>query len=237
MYLTWPHITASGQQWNWWLLAGVVLGVQGWIRKRQLERSGRLEQLGWLAGIVTFAAVALVGFFVVYSTASLPANTAYEIRRGDRHALSPTRTATAFSSRTSTARSPTCRSSCSTPTGRNFCRAATEGAPSLPFHRPAGRGDDVDLGYAGPIAISEPERQGLQFPRQAQSQRRSFVHAAGAGSPAPAPLSPRSWRRHQRRQQGASGRPARIGPQDGRSAYAWSCCRRHCVMIPPLTSQ
>jgi len=87
MYLTWAYATATGQQWNWWLLAGVILGILvGWMRRRHLTRHG-LPGSGWPAGIVTFATIALFGFFVVSATTALPANTTYVLRRGDRGTL------------------------------------------------------------------------------------------------------------------------------------------------------
>jgi len=163
MYLTWPYITASGQQWNWWLLAGVVLGVLvGWIRKRQLERSGRLGS-GWLAGIVTFAAVALVGFFVVYSTASLPANTAYEIRRGDRGTLFADENGNgAFEPDVD-------RTLAYVPIvlfdadGQELAVGATEGDGTFRFTDLPAEAMTLTWDTPAPIAISEPERQGFNF--------------------------------------------------------------------------
>ena len=57
-----------------------------WLRRKQLARQG-LPATGFLAGIVTFAAIALIGFWVSASSAQLPATTAYELRRGDRGTL------------------------------------------------------------------------------------------------------------------------------------------------------
>ena len=87
LYVLWPYLTATGTPWLWWLVGGVVLGAGvAWLRRRQLTRQG-LPASGFLAGIITFAAIALIGFWVSASTAQLPATTTYELRRGDRGTL------------------------------------------------------------------------------------------------------------------------------------------------------
>ena len=87
LYVLWPYLTATGTPWLWWLLGGVLLGVGvAWLRRKQLARQG-LPATGFLAGSVTFAAIALIGFWVSASSAQLPATTTYELRRGDRGTL------------------------------------------------------------------------------------------------------------------------------------------------------
>ena len=87
LYVLWPYLTATGTPWLWWLLGGVILGAGvAWLRRKQLARQG-LPATGFLEGIVTFAAIALIGFWVSASSAQLPATTTYELRRGDRGTL------------------------------------------------------------------------------------------------------------------------------------------------------
>ncbi len=85
--LTWIYISDVGRGWLYWLLAAflaaIVLGV---IRRRQLDRQGRVgSTLTW--AIPTFLVVAIIGYFVVSATASLPDTVAYDLRRGDRGIL------------------------------------------------------------------------------------------------------------------------------------------------------
>jgi general L-amino acid transport system permease protein len=87
VFLTWPYLSQTGTPWLWWLLGGVVAGIlAAWLRRRALRRAGRPGG-GFLLGLLVFAAMAVVGFFVVQNTAQLPANVAYELRRGDRGTL------------------------------------------------------------------------------------------------------------------------------------------------------
>lgn len=87
MYLTWIYPTETGRVWNWWLLAGVVIGVLlSWLRRKQLERDGAPGS-GVFVGVVAFLTVAVIGYFVTASSASMPSATAYELRRGDRGTL------------------------------------------------------------------------------------------------------------------------------------------------------
>lgn len=87
IYITWPFLSPAGTPWLGWVVGGVVAGtVVAWLRRRQLERQG-LPPSGFVAGVLTFFVVAIVGFFVAFSTNHLPANTAYELKRGDRGTL------------------------------------------------------------------------------------------------------------------------------------------------------
>ncbi len=87
MYLTWIYPTETGRVWNWWLLAGVVIGVlMSWLRRRQLERDGAPSG-GVFVGVIAFLMVAVIGYFVTASSASMPSTTTYELRRGDRGTL------------------------------------------------------------------------------------------------------------------------------------------------------
>ncbi len=87
VFITWPFLSVTGAPWLWWLLGGGVLGVvAAWLRRRQLERKG-LPGNGLLVGVGVFFIVAIAGFFVAFSTARLPDNIAYELKRGDRGTL------------------------------------------------------------------------------------------------------------------------------------------------------
>lgn len=81
------NLSATGQNWQWWLLAALVIGlVAAFVRRRQLEREG-LAGSGAGVGVITFVLVAIVGYLVTTFTATLPANSAYELNRGDRGTL------------------------------------------------------------------------------------------------------------------------------------------------------
>jgi general L-amino acid transport system permease protein len=56
------------------------------IRRRQLDQQGRVgTTLTWT--IPAFLIIAVIGYFAVDATGSLPSNVAYELRRGDRGTL------------------------------------------------------------------------------------------------------------------------------------------------------
>jgi len=163
MYLTWGYITASGQQWNGWLLAALGIGtLAGWARKRQLEGKGRPGS-GWFVGILTFAAIALIGFFWVYVTASLPANTAYEILRGDR--------GTVFADENGNgAFEPDIdRTLAYVPItlfdagGQQLVTGTTEGDGTFRFTDLPAEAATLMWDTPAPVAISEPVRQGFNF--------------------------------------------------------------------------
>jgi general L-amino acid transport system permease protein len=81
------HLSATGAPWLWWLLGGIIVAiVVGLIRRRQLQREGRVGS-GAGMGFATFLLVAVIGYIVTTATATLPANTAYELNRGDRGVL------------------------------------------------------------------------------------------------------------------------------------------------------
>ena len=81
------HLSATGAPWLWWLLGGLIAGiVVGFIRRHQLQREGRVGS-GAGMGFAAFLLVAVVGYIVTTATATLPANTAYELNRGDRGVL------------------------------------------------------------------------------------------------------------------------------------------------------
>ncbi len=85
--LVWPFITATGSALRLWLAGGVVVGLLvSWWRRRQLRAQGKIG-LGTLEGIVGFLVVALLGYFVAMSSASLPQNITFDLRRGDRGTL------------------------------------------------------------------------------------------------------------------------------------------------------
>jgi len=85
--LTWPFVTATGSALNRWLLAALVAALLvGWLRGRWLRNQGKLGGSTGFA-LLTFVLIAVVGYGVVYATGTLPANIAYELRRGDRGTL------------------------------------------------------------------------------------------------------------------------------------------------------
>ena len=87
IFLAWPYLSQTGTPWLWWLLGGAVAGVLvASLRRRALARAGRPGS-GLLWGLVAFLLVAAGGFLFVQNTAQLPANVAYELRRGDRGVL------------------------------------------------------------------------------------------------------------------------------------------------------
>ncbi len=87
IFLTWPYLSQTGAPWLWWLLSGLVAGVvTAWLRRRALERSGRVGG-GFLLGLIVFIAVAAAGFVFVTNAALLPETVAYDLRRGDRGTL------------------------------------------------------------------------------------------------------------------------------------------------------
>jgi general L-amino acid transport system permease protein len=87
IFVTWPYLSQTGAPWLWWLLAALIAGgVAAWLRRRSLEHSGRPGG-GFLLGLFVFLAAAILGFFFVQSSARMPDNVTYELRRGDRGTL------------------------------------------------------------------------------------------------------------------------------------------------------
>jgi general L-amino acid transport system permease protein len=81
------NLSATGGSWQWWLLAALVAGIAfTGLRHRQLRRGGRIGS-GISRGLMAFALVAIVGYIFTDFTATLPTNTAYELKRGDRGVL------------------------------------------------------------------------------------------------------------------------------------------------------
>lgn len=85
--LTWVYLSEVGRGWLYWLLAALIVAVVvGILRRRQLNQQGRVgTTLTW--SFPAFLIIAVVGYFAVDATASLPSNVAYELRRGDRGTL------------------------------------------------------------------------------------------------------------------------------------------------------
>lgn len=81
------RISATGEPWLWWLLGALVLGLLAlWLRRRQLQRDGRVGSgLGVAVGV--FLAIAVVGYAISALIADLPTTTAYTLQRGDRGVL------------------------------------------------------------------------------------------------------------------------------------------------------
>jgi general L-amino acid transport system permease protein len=87
MVMGWFYVSETGSALTWWLIGALVAGwLARRLRRRQLERAGRLDS-GLLVGILAFVGVLVAGYIVTDLTATLPANTTYEIKRGDRGTL------------------------------------------------------------------------------------------------------------------------------------------------------
>jgi len=87
IYLTALRLSAVGAAWQWWLLGGLLVGgAATWLRRRQLVAQGRVGS-GIGMGLLVWLAVAGVGYVFTDATAGLPAQAAYELRRGDRGTL------------------------------------------------------------------------------------------------------------------------------------------------------
>lgn len=81
------NLSATGAPWLWWLLAALIVGVGGTLfRRYQLRQMGRVGS-GFGRGLLAFALVVVIGYVITDFTATLPANTAYELNRGDRGIL------------------------------------------------------------------------------------------------------------------------------------------------------
>lgn len=85
--LTWPFITQSGGAWLLWLAGALVVAfVAGYLRRRNLDRRGRVGSvMPW--AIPAFLVVAIVGYFATASAVSLPEEISFDLRRGDRGVL------------------------------------------------------------------------------------------------------------------------------------------------------
>ena len=87
LQLSWPFITVTGSGWRIWLLGALIAAVLvGIWQRRRLRAQGKLVG-GFGVASLTFLLVAVIGYGVTYSTADLPANMTYELRRGDRGTL------------------------------------------------------------------------------------------------------------------------------------------------------
>jgi general L-amino acid transport system permease protein len=81
------NLSATGAPWLWWLLAALIVGVGfALLRRYQLQRMGRMGS-GIGRGLLAFALVAAIGYIITDFSATLPANTTYELNRGDRGIL------------------------------------------------------------------------------------------------------------------------------------------------------
>lgn len=81
------RISAAGETWLLWAMAALLLGlVVTWLRRRQLQREGRVGS-GLGIGMGVFVAAALIGYVASSMTAALPASTTYTLLRGDRGVL------------------------------------------------------------------------------------------------------------------------------------------------------
>jgi general L-amino acid transport system permease protein len=87
IFLSAPHLSATGAPWQGWLLGGLIAAVViGFIRRLQLRRDGRVGSGAGLGALI-FVLVAVIGYVVTTVTATLPNNTAYELNHGDRGIL------------------------------------------------------------------------------------------------------------------------------------------------------
>ena len=85
--LTWPFASVTGQTLVYWVLGGLILGaILNYLRKRRLEQEG-LVGSGLTWAVPGFLAVIVVGYVLSATTATLPDNITYELRRGDRGTL------------------------------------------------------------------------------------------------------------------------------------------------------
>ena len=81
------NLSSTGTPWQWWLLGALIIGiVMGWLRRRQLQRVGRIGN-GMGRALLVFAFIAALGYLLTSFTATLPATTTYELNRGDRGIL------------------------------------------------------------------------------------------------------------------------------------------------------
>ncbi len=87
MVIGWLYVSQTGSALTWWLIGAMVAGFLAlrW-RRRALVRQGRPEG-GVFFGLLVFVGVLVLGYVITDATASLPANVAYEIKRGDRGTL------------------------------------------------------------------------------------------------------------------------------------------------------
>lgn len=163
MYLSWVYISASGQQWTWWIVAGILLGVLvAWIRRRQLARQG-LPGSGALAGAITFALISLIGFLITYSTASLPANTTYELRRGDRGVLFADANGNGSFEPGVDATLGFVPVTLYDAAGQVLATGMTDGDGAFRFTDLPAEATRLEWDTPAPVVFSEPERQGFNF--------------------------------------------------------------------------
>ncbi len=163
LYVLWPYLTATGTPWLWWLLGGVVAGIgAAWLRRKQQARQG-LPASGFLVGIVIFAAVALIGFWASASSAQMPANTAYELRRGDRGTLFAD--ANADGAYTPGVDTPLVYVPITLldAAGRAIATERTDGDGAFRFMELTEPGASITWETPPPLFVSEPVRQGFNF--------------------------------------------------------------------------
>jgi ABC-type proline/glycine betaine transport system permease subunit len=145
------------------LLAGVVVGVLlSWLRRRQLERDG-VPGSGAFVGVIAFLVVAVIGYFVTASSASMPSATAYELRRGDRGTLFEDINGNgAFEpgvDRTLAYVSITLFDG----DGQVLATGMTDGDGTFRFIDLPAEAVRLEWDTPTPLAISEPQRQGFNF--------------------------------------------------------------------------
>jgi general L-amino acid transport system permease protein len=163
LYVLWPYLTATGTPWLWWLLGGLVAGIgAAWLRRKQQARQG-LPASGFLVGIVIFAAVALIGFWASASSAQMPANTAYELRRGDRGTLFAD--ANADGAYTPGVDTPLVYAPITLldAAGRAIATERTDGDGAFRFMELTEPGASITWETPPPLFVSEPVRQGFNF--------------------------------------------------------------------------
>jgi general L-amino acid transport system permease protein len=163
IFLTWPYLSQTGAPWLWWLAAGLVLGMlAAWLRRRMLRRQGRPGG-GFLIGFFVFVLVAITGFFFVQYTAQLPANVAYELRRGDRGVLFID--ADADGSYATGVEATLAYAPITLLDGEGNALAAeyTDGNGEFRFFDLETEGESLSWDTPPPIVVSEPQRQGFNF--------------------------------------------------------------------------
>lgn len=87
MALAWLYPSQIAGRWLLWLAAGVILAVLVWLWQERRQRDAGEVRGKWLSVLLAFLIPAVVGYFVIQSTAALPDNITYSLSRGDRGTL------------------------------------------------------------------------------------------------------------------------------------------------------
>lgn len=163
IFLSWPYLSQTGAPWLWWLLGALAAGgAAAALRRRALQRRGRPGG-GWLLGLAVFVLVAAGGFLVVQSTAQLPANVAYELRRGDRGTLYIDNNANQEYNAGVDATLAYVPITLLDGDGQPLAQAHTDGSGEYRFFDLPAEGASLTWETPPPLVVSEPQRQGFNF--------------------------------------------------------------------------